>query len=407
MTTKGAASWLVPCACIGFVLISSARAQTVAPPPAVGVVEVTERSIVETNQFLGRIEAVDRVGIVARVTAFLDKRMFDEGGETQAGARLYGLEKGPFQADLDAKKAMVAQLQATLENARLTTGRARTLLGGPAGQQSIYDAAIAAERSLEAQVQGAQAQVDASQINLDYTDIMSPIAGKIGRTTVTEGNVVGPQSGVLTTIVSQDPMYVTFPVPVRLALDLRERYAARGGFNAVVVRIQLPDGRTYAHSGRLDFVDNTVAQGTDTITLRGSIANPPVPGFSGVAGQARELTDGEFVTVSLEGAEPTRVMSIPRVAVMVDQAGSYVYVLGPGDKAEQRRITMGQSTKVAASVVNGLSLGEKVIAEGIQRVRPGQVVKPGPASPALTASLAGSPPASPSASAPLRTSDRP
>src|SRR6266404_3650405 len=184
-------------------------------PPAVGVVEATKRPITETSEFLGRIEAVNRVNVVARVTAFLEKRLFDEGAEIKKGDELYRLERGPFEADLASKQAQVAQLQATLENAKLTTERARILLSGPAGQQSTYDAALANQRSLEAQVQAAQALVQSSQINLNYTDIRSPIDGRIGRTAVTEGNVVSPGSGVLTSIVSQDPMYVVFPVSVR------------------------------------------------------------------------------------------------------------------------------------------------------------------------------------------------
>jgi membrane fusion protein (multidrug efflux system) len=204
-------------------------------PPAVGIVEAAKRPITESSEFLGRVEAVNRVNVVARVTAFLEKRLFAEGNEIKAGDELYRLERGPFEADLASKQGIVAQLQATLENAKLTTERARILLSGPAGQQSTYDAALANQRSLEAQVQSAQAQVQSSQINLDYTDIRSPIDGKIGRTAVTEGNVVSPGSGVLTTIVSQDPMYVVFPVSVRAGLELRERYATRGGFNAVVI----------------------------------------------------------------------------------------------------------------------------------------------------------------------------
>src|SRR3984957_10350171 len=281
---------------------SATRAQP-APsgPPAVGVVEAIKRPITETSDLLGAIEAVNRVNVVARVTAFLEKRLFDEGNEIKAGAQLYRLERGPFEADLASKQAIVAQLQATLENAKLTTDRARTLLGGPAGQQSTYDAALANQRSLEAQVQS-------SQINLDYTDIRSPIDGKIGRTAVTEGNVVTPGSGVLTTIVSQDPMYVTFPVSVRAGLELRERYATRGGFNAVVIRLRLSDGRLYDQTGQLNFVNNTIAQSTDTITVRGSIPNPTLHDPSTTGGPVRELTDGEFVTVMLEGVQPVEVL---------------------------------------------------------------------------------------------------
>ena len=373
---------------IGIETTAATRAQPAAGgPPAVGVVEATKRPITETSEFLGRIEAVNRVNVVARVTAFLEKRMFKEGAEVKAGDELYCLERGPFEADLEAKKAQVAQLQAMLENARLTAERARILLSGPAGQQSNYDAALANQRSLEAQVQAAQAQVQASQINLDYTVIRSPIDGKIGRTAVTEGNVVSPGSGVLTTIVSQDPMYVIFPVSVRQGLELRERYAPRGGLNAVVIKLRLPEGRLFDQTGKLDFVDNTIAQSTDTLTVRGVIPNSMLHDASTTAGPVRELTDGEFVTVLQEGVQPVEVLAIPRAAVLSDRQGDYVFVVGPDNKAEQRRIQLGQSTPTMASVISGLSPGDKVIVEGLQRVRPGQPVSPGPASPQIQATM--------------------
>jgi membrane fusion protein, multidrug efflux system len=357
-------------------------------PPAVGIVEATRRPVTETSEFLGRIEAVNRVNVVARVTGFLEERLFVEGAEIKKGDQLYRLERGPFEADLASKQGMVAQLQAMLENAKLTTERARTLLGGPAGQQSIYDAALANQRSLEAQVQSAQAQVQASRINLDYTEISSPIDGKIGRTAVTEGNVVAPSSGVLTTIVSQDPMYVTFPVPLRQGLELRERYGPQGGLEAVVIRLRLPDGRMYGQSGKLNFVDNTIAQNTDTITVRGEIANPILHVASTAGITVHELTDGEFVTVLLEGVQPVEVLAIPRSAVLSDQQGDYVFTLGADDKAEQRRIQLGQSTPpFIAAVTSGLAAGEKVIVEGLQRVRPGQAVSPGPASPLILSGM--------------------
>jgi membrane fusion protein (multidrug efflux system) len=370
-----------------FTMRVPADAQFGSGPPAVGVMQAVKRPITESSQFLGRIEAVNRVNVVARVTAFLEKRDFVEGAEVKRGDLLYQLQRGPFEADLKSKQAQVAQLQATLANAKLTTNRAKALLGGPAGQQSTYDAALASQQSLEAQVQAAQAQVDLSKINLDYTDIHSPIDGKIGRTAVTEGNVVTPSSGVLTTIVSQDPMYVTFPVPVREGLALRARYATRGGFKAVVIRVRLPDGRLYDKVGSLNFVDNTIAQNTDTITLRGTIPNPPLYDPSKTSVTVRELTDNEFVTVLLEGVQPVEVVAIPRAAVLSDQQGEYVFVLGAGNKAEQRRIKLGQSTSTVAAVTSGLSAGEKVIVEGLQKVRPGETVAPGPASALLQSSM--------------------
>jgi membrane fusion protein (multidrug efflux system) len=333
----------------------------------------------ESEEFLGRVEAVRHVDVVSRLSAFLAKRFFTEGDEVKSGDKLYELEKGPFQADLSAKQAVVAQLQATLENAKLTTERARALLSGPAGLQSNYDAAIATQRSLEAQVQAAQAQVQASQINLAYTDINSPIDGKIGRTAVTEGNVVSPSSGVLTSIVSQDPMYVTFPVSVREALVLRDRYAPRGGFSAVLIRLRLPNGKMYDHTGHLNFANNTVTTNTDTITLRGEIENPTSQHVEGSGTPIRELFDGEFVTILLEGVQPIEVLAVPRAAVLSDQQGSYVFVVNK-DTAEQRRIQLGQSTPTLAGIISGLQAGDQVIVEGLQRVKAGAKVSAGPAS---------------------------
>jgi membrane fusion protein, multidrug efflux system len=375
--------------CAVFLGHHQASAQQPAGPPAVGVIDAAKRPFTQSNEFLGRIEATNRVSVVARVTAFLEKRNFADGAEVKTGDMLYQLERGPFEADLEAKQAQVAQLQATLVNAQLTTNRAKSLLGGPAGQQSTYDAAIAAQQSLEAQVKAAQAQVDLSKISLDYTEIHSPIDGKIGRTAVTEGNVVSPSSGVLTTIVSQDPMYVTFPVSVRESLDLRERYIPRGGFKAVVIRIRLPDGRLYDKVGQLNFVNNTIAQNTDTITLRGTIPNPPLKEQSNAQEAVRELTDNEFVTVSLEGVNPVEFLAVPRSAVLSDQQGDYVFVVGADNKAEQRRVGLGQSTPTIAAVNSGITEGDKVIVEGLQKVRPGQPVAPGPASALIQSAMKG------------------
>jgi membrane fusion protein (multidrug efflux system) len=178
-------------------------------------------------------------------------------------------------------------------------------------------------------------------------------------------------------------MYVIFPVSVRQGLELRERYATRGGFDAVVIKIRLPDGRLYDQTGKLNFVDNTIAQSTDTYLVRGVIPNPTLHDPSTTGGPVRELDDNEFVTVMLEGVQPVEVLAIPRSAVLSDQQGDYVFTVGPDNKAEQRRIQLGQSTSTVAAVISGLSLGDKVIVEGLQRVRPGQPVSPGPASPLI------------------------
>ena len=359
----------------------SVMAQGALPgPPAVGVVTAERRTITESTELNGRVQAQQRVDLLARVTAFLEELNFQEGTEVGKGDLLYRLERGPFAADLEVKEAAIAQAQAQLENAEVALERAEELLRRQTGPQVAVDNARAAYRSAAAQLKAAQAQRLQSQINLDYTEIRAPIDGRIGRTSVTVGNVVGPASGILATIVSQDPMYMTFPIPMRRALELRDRYAARGGFEAVAIRLRLPDGRIYGHDGKLDFADISVARETDTITLRGTVPNPPLAQAQGY-GQVRELANDEFVRVLLEAVEPEQVVAVPRAAVLSDQQGDYVYVVDDQNMARQRRVRLGQSTPDTAAVVEGLKPGERVIVEGIQRVRPDIVVAPAPASP--------------------------
>jgi membrane fusion protein (multidrug efflux system) len=364
------------------VLPTAAKAQP-APggPPAVGVVRAERQQITETDEFIGRIQSIGRVALVARVSAFLEKRLFVEGAEVKQGDLLYLLEQPPFQAQVDFNKANVAQLEAQHRNAELTLERAQYLLKTVAGQQSNVDSALASERSLAAQIEGAKAQLQTAEINLGYTEIRAPIDGKISATDVTEGNVVSPTSGTLANLVSQDPMYVLYPVSVRAGLDLRNRYEAKGGFNAVVLKIRLPDGRIYGQNGKLDYVSPTVATNTDTIQVRGVIPNPLLPGLPPGTPAPRELFDGEFVTVMIEGVEPITVLAIPRSAVLSDQQGDYVYVVDAQNKAQRRPIQLGQSTPSTAVVSNGLKEGELVISEGLQRVRPDQPVSPAPATP--------------------------
>jgi membrane fusion protein (multidrug efflux system) len=258
-----------------------------------------------------------------------------------------------------------------------------------AGQQSTVDSALASERALAAQIDGAQAQLQTAEINLGYTEIRAPIDGRITSTAVTEGNVVSLTSGTLANIVSQDPMYVIFSISLRAGLDLRTRYAKSGGFGAVVIKLRLPDGRVYGQDGKVDYASPTVAENTDTITLRGVIPNPVFPGMNAGQPGSRELPDGEFVSVLLEGVQPILVLGIPRAAVLSDQQGDYIYVVDAQNKAQIRRVQLGQSTPTTAVVTNGLTEGELVISEGLQRVRPGEPVTAGPASPPPAISGAG------------------
>jgi membrane fusion protein, multidrug efflux system len=194
--------------------------------------------------------------------------------------------------------------------------------------------------------------------------VYAPISGKIGLTAFTFGNLVGPSSGVLATIVSQDPIYVSFPVSAAVIAQLQDD--ADGTLPppaSFVVRVELPDGTEYLQPGRIDFLSNQVDQTTDTLTVRAAFANP-----------GRRLVDGQFVTVTVETAAPQTALVIPQPAVQTDQTGSYVLVVDKDDKVEQRRVTLGSDHATGVVVQSGLKAGERVIVQGVQKVRPGITV---------------------------------
>jgi membrane fusion protein (multidrug efflux system) len=336
------------------------------PPPAVGVAAAKQQAITQSSEYIARIQATNRVNLVARVAAYLEEVLFTDGAEVKKGQLLYRLEQGPFQADVQAKEASIAQFKAQLRNAEIVLQRAQALLKTPAGQQANVDTALAAQDALKAQILGAEAQLQQSKINLDYTEIRAPIDGKIGRTAITVGNYVNPGMGTLVSIVSQDPMYVVFPVSTRTVIELEQRAGGKAG--ALTIRLRLPDGTLYDQPGKLDFIDNSVAGNTDTMVLRGRVPNP-----------RRLLVDGELVQALLQDVKPTEALAVPRAAVLADQQGDYVFVVGKDNKVEKRPVKLGQSTPALAAVVSGLSEGETVVVDGIQRVRPGLTVSPGPA----------------------------
>jgi len=336
------------------------------PPPAVGVVAAKQQAITQSSEYIARIQATNRVNLVARVAAYLDEVLFTDGAEVKKGQLLYRLEQGPFQADVHAREASIAQFKAQLRNAEIVLQRAQALLKTPAGQQATVDTALAAQDALKAQILGAEAQLQQAKINLDYTEIRAPIDGKIGRTAITAGNYVNPGSGTLVSIVSQDPMYIVFPVSTRTVIELQQRAGGKAG--TLVIRVRLPDGVMYDQPGKLDFIDNSVTGNTDTMVLRGTVPNPK-----------RLLVDGELVQALLQDVKPTEALAVPRSAVLADQQGDYVFVVDKDNKVEKRPVKLGQSTPALAAVTSGLSEGENVVVDGIQRVRPGLVVSPGPA----------------------------
>ena len=369
-----------PVAALLLLLTAPASAQ-MGPggPPAVGIVTVERRPVVESTEFVGRVEAQNRVDLRARVTGFLQERPFREGQEVTEGQLLFRMERAPFEAEVARARASVASADAELQNANSALARARDLVRSAAGTQVRVEDATAQQRTAQATLLGAQAQLRVAEINLGYTEITAPFAGKVGRSNFSVGAVVGPTSEALATVVSQDPMRVSFPVNLRTGTELRDRYATRGGADAVRVRIRLVTGEIYGEVGRIDFIDPQVNRATDTVLVRALIPNPPRGAANSDGSVDRALIDGMFVNVFVEGATPVQAVVIPRSAVLQDQQGNYVWVLDAENKAQRRPIGLGRSIANQVVIERGLESGERVVVEGVQRVRPGVAVRPGPA----------------------------
>ena len=346
------------------------------PPPSVGVMVAKKTAVYQEQSYIGRTQATHIVNLVPRITGYLEQRLFHQGGTVKKGQLLYVIEPGPYQAAFDQANAKVASAQATLDNARIALGRAQSLLHTPAGRQSTFDDARATEESDAAQLASAKAQRETAAINLSYTQIRSPIDGRIGPTAVNIGNVVSPTTGTLATVVSQNPINVTFSMPARDALKLRHEFATQGGLDAVELRLRLPDGRMDKQAGTLVFTSNQISQSTDSLALQGTIANPVIPGLGHAKVGNRELTSGEFVTVIVRSKHPQQQIVLPRDAVLADQVGDYVLALNDKNVVVRQTVTLSQSTPATASIAKGVVPGDRVIVDGIQKVHPGLAVKP-------------------------------
>ena len=335
------------------------------PKPAVGVRPAVTKGINQSFEFVGRIKAVNKVDVRARVEGFLEKVLFREGQDVKASDLLYQIEKVQFQAQVDQAKANLASAEAEVTNAQLQYGRTVELSKREFSPQSVVDKNKAALDSGRAKVMQMQAALTQAEVNLGYTDIRSPIDGRIGRTAYTVGNLVNPASGVLATIVSQDPIYVLFPVSVReLEIIRSARRKADGSLVKIEIRVLLSDGREYPQRGVWNLTDPQVDQQTDTLIMRATIPNP-----DGL------LIDGQFVTAIIRERQQQPRLVIPQAALQIDQSGYYALVVDADHKVEQRRIQTGPNRDTDVVITSGLREGEKVVVDGVQKVRPGQIVQ--------------------------------
>jgi len=299
--------------------------------------------------------------------------LFKEGATVKKDGPLYHIEKGLFQAAVEQAKGALERSKSAKVLTAIQLQRAQDLLDKNAGTVVARDQAQAADQQAEGEIMSNQANLDTANINLGYTDITSPIDGKVSKTNVTIGNVVGPTSGVLTLIVSQDPMYVSFPVSQRELLQAQLRGQGLDPKN-IKVKIRFADGSTYKHEGTVNFVDVSVDRATDTVLARATIANPE-----------GTLIDGQLVSVAVQAGAPEEKVVVPQAALIADQEGVYVFAVEDG-KAVVKRVKTGGESGTNIVVNEGLKGGEQIVVEGLQSLRPGQAVQASPAATSLNRS---------------------
>ena len=336
-----------------------------AAPIRVGTVVAAMEPINPAKEFVGRIEAEQRVSVRARITGYLQDVLFKEGQVVREGDLLYKIEPEPFQAAVQQAEGTLEKARGQVAYANAQLERAGQLLKTQTGTQATYDQRQAEQLTAKGDALIAEAGLENAQINLGYTEIKAPITGLIGRTGVTRGNVVGPDSGVLTTIVSQDPMFVTIPVSQREFLTLGEGYRTEAD-SVLTVLIRFSDGTAYDLPGKIDFVDVSVNQATDSVLVRAVLPNPK-----------GKLIDGQLVKVSLQLEKPVEKILVPQAALIADQKGVYVFVVEDG-KAAVRRLVLGGESGASAFVDDGLKAGDQIIVEGMTTLRPGAAVAPYP-----------------------------
>jgi membrane fusion protein, multidrug efflux system len=349
------------------ILAVSAFAQQQEATIIVGTVSAERTPIAKTLEFVGRVEAVNRVQINARVKGFLENVLFKEGELVKKGDPLYRIEQGTFEAAVQQTQGALERSKGAKALTEIQLQRAEQLLKSQSGSAVARDQAKAADEQANGAILSDEASLKTAEINLSYTDIRSPISGRIGRTAITTGNVVGPETGLLTLIVSQDPMYVTFPVSQREFLKAQKENRAVD-IRQIKVRLRFSDGSAFDQEGSVNFVDVTVDKTTDTIIARATMPNP-----NGA------LTDSQLVRVLLESSAPEEKIVIPQTALIADQEGIYVFLIEDG-KAAVRRVTPGAETGTGVIIEKGLSGGELVIVEGLQKIRPGVSVRAKPLS---------------------------
>jgi membrane fusion protein (multidrug efflux system) len=367
-----------------------ATAGQTPPPVEVGVVTVTPGTVGLVTELPGRTEASRIAQVRARAAGILQRRLFREGSDVQAGQQLFEIDAAPYRATLASAQAALARAEANLMQAQAQATRYKPLLDANAISQQDYVNAQAAQKQAEADVAAAKAAIQTAQINLGYASVTAPIAGRIGRALVTEGALVGQGEATQLALVQQiDPMYVNFTQPVADVLRLRAAIAggklrSAGGTESAVVRIVLDDGSVYPLAGKLLFSDLSVDPSSGQITLRAEVPNPKAM-----------LLPGMYVRARLEQAAASGAVLLPQQAVQRSSQGDSVKVVAADGAVSTRAVKVGAQKEGQWVVLEGLQPGEQVIADGFQKLQGKAPVKAVPwgAAPSATAPAGAAPPA--------------
>lgn len=342
------------------------------PPPKVVVAHPLDQEVTEWDEYTARFEATDYVEVRPRVGGYLEKVHFTDGAIVEEGTLLFTIDPRPYEAVRRRAEGDLAVAKARLDLARKRLDRADKLVARNAISREEADTRAAEARQAEAAVLAAKAALDAAALDVEFTQIRSPIAGRVGRKLVTEGNLVnggpGTQGTLLTTVVSLDPMYVYFDADERAFLKYQRlaQLGERPGWRdaRMPVEIALADETDFPHRGYVDFVDNQLDAGTGTMIFRAVVANP-----------YRQFTPGLFARLRLPGRGRYRALLIPDEAVVTDQARKLVYVVDDQGVAHDRPVVLGSIYDGMRIVREGLAPADRVVVSGVQRVQPGEPVQ--------------------------------
>jgi membrane fusion protein, multidrug efflux system len=352
---------------------ANATANSAPPAVPVSVAAVAESEVAAWDEFSGRLEAVERVDVRSRVAGAVQAVHFREGALVKKGELLITIDPAPYAAEVQRADAQVAAAQARSTNAQSDHARAQRLWDDRAISQREFEDRLNGLREAEANLRAAKAQRDVAQLNLDYTQVRAPVSGRIGRLEITKGNLVaaGPGAPVLTTLVSVSPIYASFDtdeqIVARALQDMPGGSSARNLIERIPVQMGTAANGDTPYQGRLQLIDNQVDAKSGTVRVRAAFEN-----------KDGALMPGQFARIRMGQAQAQRALLVNERAVGTDQNKKFVLVVGEGNKAEYREVTLGASVNGLRIVKGGLKAGERIVVNGLQRVRPGAVVQPQP-----------------------------